>query len=237
MQMPKSATQEKIAKEVVVVFSGGQDSTTCLYLAKRDFEIVHAITFDYGQRHATEIEAAKAIANLAGVKHVVVDLKCLGVLSASALTRPEIDVTCLPGQLPSTFTPGRNLVFLTLAASYAISHNIDWLVTGVCQTDYSGYPDCRYETMNALEETIRLGNDRPNFHIYTPLMALTKAETVDLAYGMRTGFGPYLGAWDALAWTVTCYHGKRPGCGECPACVLRAKGFAEAGRYDPAVRA
>lgn len=214
----------------VVVLSGGQDSTTCLYWAKRHFEKVYALTFGYGQRHVSEISAAEEIARDAGVPWKLVSLSALAALSPSALTRPAIPVSPAGGHqgLPSTFVPGRNLVFLSLAAAYAISLGSDSVVTGVCETDYSGYPDCRRETLDVLESAIALGNALSKFRILTPLMRLTKADTVRLARDL----GP--GCERALRKTVTCYHGRRPGCGSCPACVLRARGFAEAGITDPA---
>jgi len=217
----------------VVVLSGGQDSTTCLFWAKERYAEVKALTFFYGQRHSSEIDAAEEIATLAGVEWTIANLNALGQLSKSALTRPEIEVKADGGLggLPSTFTPGRNLVFLTLAASFAISHGIHRLVTGVCETDYSGYPDCRRNTIDALQEAIRLGNDAPDFQIVTPLMSLSKKDTVELAREVRDREV----CWRALALSVTCYNGKRPGCGKCPACELRAKGFKEAGLADPAM--
>jgi 7-cyano-7-deazaguanine synthase len=217
--------------KAIVVFSGGQDSTTVLFEAIADCgaDNLVALTFDYGQRHRSEVRAAREIAALANVRHVVADARVLGELAISAQTSNAIDVAPDGGlnNLPTTFTPSRNLVFCTLASSYAISRGIDLLYLGVCQTDYSGYPDCRRVTIDALETAIRLGNDLPDFHILTPLMRLTKAETVQLAQQL----GPK--CLTALALSVTCYHGKRPGCGTCPACELRAKGFAEAGIADP----
>ncbi|MEX0828602.1 MAG: 7-cyano-7-deazaguanine synthase, partial [Haliea sp.] len=128
--------------------------------------------------------------------------------------------------LPNTFVPGRNIIFLTFAAALAFQKGIEHLVTGVAQTDYSGYPDCREETITALEKTINLGMET-EFQIHTPLMHLSKAETVRLARDV--------GALEAMADTQTCYQGKRPPCGECPACELRAKGFKEAGIRDPLI--
>ncbi len=132
------------------------------------------------------------------------------------------------GELPNTFVPGRNLVFLTFAAAFAWQRGITNLVTGVAQTDYSGYPDCRQETIDALVPALNLGMER-EFTIHTPLMDLSKKETVELARD--------LGALDAMALTHSCYNGKRPPCGECPACRLRAKGFEEAGIGDPLMAA
>lgn len=217
--------------KALVVLSGGQDSVTCLYWAKQKFDEVETITFDYGQRHNSEIEAAVWISGRADVGvRTLLDLRPYGACVSSALTDKSIPVDASGGVggLPSTFTPGRNLVFLTVAASVAVSKGIYDVVTGVCQTDYSGYPDCREETIKSLEATINLGigAEKP-VTIHTPLMHMTKAETVKLAQSLP-------GCMDALARTVTCYHGKRPGCGECPSCILRAKGFKEAGVADPA---
>jgi 7-cyano-7-deazaguanine synthase len=218
--------------DAVVVFSGGQDSTTVLCKAIKELGVdrVCALTFDYGQRHATEIAAAREIAAALEVEHLVVPLDALRVLSPSAQTRPGIDVAASGGLggLPSTFTPSRNLTFIALASAYAIGRGARKLYLGVCQTDYSGYPDCRREFIDLMEKTVASGNGIERFEIITPLMNLTKAETVQLA--------AELGCVDILEHTVTCYHGERPGCGKCPACLLRAKGFAEAGVIDPATR-
>ncbi len=214
--------------KAVVVFSGGQDSTTCLAWAQQRFDEVFALSFDYGQRHKqAELEAAHAIAERCGVPHQVADLSAYGALAPSALTKPEINVAADGGLggLPSTFTPGRNLVFLTVAAAFAIGRGAHDLVTGVCQTDYSGYPDCRRETVDAIELAVQLGTEVNDFTIHTPLMFLTKAESVKLA--------AELGALPLLGMSHTCYHGARPACGKCPACELRLKGFAEAGIPDP----
>ncbi len=157
-------------------------------------------------------------------------LACLPIdtfaaLGGDALTDDSVAVPVGEEQgLPSTFVPGRNLIFLTFAAAYAYQRNIEHLVTGVAQTDYSGYPDCRERTIDALQKAIRLGMES-DLHIHTPLMFLSKRETVELARD--------LGALHAMALTHTCYNGRRPPCGECAACRLRAKGFAEAGVEDP----
>lgn len=219
----------------LVVLSGGQDSTTCLYWAKQNFDEVLGITFDYGQRHKVELEAARTIGKLAGLKHHrFVDLRGYGELSPSSLTHHEQLVSAKRDDgLPSTFTPGRNLVFLTVAASYALAVGAKDVVTGVCQTDFSGYPDCRDDTMRALEAAINLGVEpgRPvglAIRIHTPLMWMTKAESVRLARRLP-------GCWEALTHTVTCYVGDVPGCGECPSCLLRVRGFEVAGEQDPAL--
>jgi 7-cyano-7-deazaguanine synthase len=223
-------------EKAVVVLSGGQDSATCLLWALRarengalragDYE-VKALSFDYGQRHRVELDAAKKLSAVLGVEHEVLELGALNKAAPSALTREQIDVKADGGLggLPSTFTPGRNLVFLTVAASYAIARGARTLITGVCQTDYSGYPDCRRDTIDALERAINLGNGIEDFSIKTPLMYLTKAETVELAASLE--------GLDLMGLTHTCYLGKQPACGKCPACLLRLKGFAEAGFTDP----
>ena len=215
--------------QALVVLSGGQDSTTCLYWALDKFgsNAVEAITFDYGQRHRVELGCAARVAEFAGVTHKVMPIDTFAALGGNALTDRNIGVqkdVDLETGLPNTFVPGRNIVFLTFAAAYAWQRNIEHLVTGVAQTDYSGYPDCRQETIEALQLTIRLGM-ASNVVIHTPLMSLTKKETVLLARD--------LGALEAMALTHTCYDGRRPPCGECPACELRARGFNEAGIEDP----
>ena len=211
----------------VVVLSGGQDSTTCLYWALERFgrANVRALTFDYGQRHRIELEAARRVAALAGVPHEILPIDTFSALGGNALTAADIPVGEMPDDgLPNTFVPGRNLIFITFAAAYACQLDIDEIVTGVAETAYSGYPDCRDETLRALQRAISLGMER-NFVLHTPLMFLGKKETVELAVR--------LGAMEAMALTHTCYRGRRPPCGTCPACRLRARGFADAGVRDP----
>jgi len=215
----------------LVVLSGGQDSTTCLYWALERFGSgrVAAVTFDYGQRHRIELTCAAQVAAQAGTPHTVLPINTFAVLGGNALTDANIAVKTgvdAHTQLPNTFVPGRNLIFLTFAAALAYQQDIHHLVTGVAQTDYSGYPDCRQTTLQALEQAIRLGMDC-DIALHTPLMFKSKAETVLMARD--------LGALPALANTHTCYHGQQPPCGKCPACVLRAKGFAEAGIPDPLI--
>jgi 7-cyano-7-deazaguanine synthase len=217
----------------LVVLSGGQDSTTCLYWALHRFgrDRVSAITFDYGQRHRAELACAARVASVAGVPQVCLPIDTFTALGGDALTDAGIAVTDEPDErsgLPNTFVPGRNLIFLTFAAAWAWPRRIGNLVTGVAQTDYSGYPDCRAATLESLEGTLSLGMDTA-IRIHAPLMHRSKKETVELAVE--------LGALAALADTHTCYRGKRPPCGACPACRLRAKGFAEAGIADPLLAA
>lgn len=218
--------------EALVILSGGQDSTTSLYwaLARFGSQAVASLTFDYGQRHRIEIESARDVAAFAGVPNVVLPIDTFAALGGNALTDADVAV---PGAterhegLPATFVPARNVIFLTFAAAFAWPRGISHLVTGVAQTDYSGYPDCRRETIDALQKTLSLALER-EINIHTPLMNLSKRQTVLLA--------SELGALGAMALTHTCYHGRRPPCGECAACKLRANGFAEAGIEDPLVR-
>lgn len=205
----------------VVVFSGGQDSTTCLVQALEEFDEVHAITFDYGQRHRQEIEVAKSLAIELGVSaHKVMDVGLLNELAVSALTRDNILVSndLDDNGLPNTFVPGRNILFLTLAGIYAYQIYAKTIITGVCETDYSGYPDCRDEFVKAMNSSLVLGMDR-ELEIRTPLMWLDKAETWAMA-----------DQYQALSFvkekTLTCYNGIiGDGCGDCPACHLRKNGL------------
>ncbi len=221
------------AQKALVVLSGGQDSTTCLYWALDRFGkgSVSSLTFDYGQRHRIELDSARRVASHAGVPIVRLPIDTFAALGGDALTDASIGVESEVDEgsgLPSTFVPGRNIIFLTFAAAYAWRHDIGNLVTGVAQTDYSGYPDCRENTIRSLEQTLRLGMES-DIRIHAPLMRLSKKETVELAVR--------LGALDAMALTHTCYNGVRPPCGECPACILRARGFKEAGVEDPLLTA
>ncbi|MEH7438450.1 7-cyano-7-deazaguanine synthase QueC [Neobacillus drentensis] len=207
--------------KALVVFSGGQDSTTCLFWALKNFNEVEVVTFDYNQRHSLEIECAKSIANELGVKHHILDMALLNQLAPSALTRDDIDVKDgEEGGLPSSFVPGRNLVFLTFAGILASQIGAKHIVTGVCETDFSGYPDCRDIFVKSLNVTLNLSMDS-QFVIHTPLMWIDKAETWKLA--------DELGALEFVREkTLTCYNGViADGCGECPACKLRKRGLDE----------
>ncbi len=205
-------------KKAVVVFSGGQDSTTCLFWAKKHFDEVEAVTFDYNQRHRLEIDVATSIAKELDVPHTVLDMSLLNQLAPNALTRSDIAIEQKEGQLPSTFVDGRNLLFLSFAAVLAKQKGARHLVTGVCETDFSGYPDCRDVFIKSLNVTLNLAMDY-EFVIHTPLMWLNKAETWKLA--------DELGALEFVRHkTLTCYNGIiADGCGECPACVLRKRGL------------
>lgn len=218
-----------MSNSCVVVFSGGQDSTTCLFWAKQNFQNVIALTFDYGQRHRIELESAQTICEKYSIPQVVLPINTFQVLGGNSLTDSSIPVENAPNanSLPNSFVPGRNLIFMTFAAAFAWQKNIQDLVTGVCETDFSGYPDCRLHTMQALQESISLGMDA-KFRIHTPLMHLDKKATVLLA--------KQVGALEALAYSHTCYNGEFPPCGHCPSCQLRAKGFAEALLVDPLIQ-
>ncbi|MDM5211201.1 7-cyano-7-deazaguanine synthase QueC [Peribacillus sp. RS7] len=209
----------KKKEKAVVVFSGGQDSTTCLFWAMERYEEVEAVTFDYNQRHSLEIECAQKIANELGVNHHILDMSLLNQLAPNALTRSDIAVEDgEDGELPSTFVPGRNLLFLSFAGVLASQIGAKHIVTGVCETDFSGYPDCRDVFIKSLNVTLNLSMDQ-SFVIDTPLMWLNKEETWELA--------DQLGAFDFVREkTLTCYNGIiSDGCGDCPACKLRKKGL------------
>ncbi|MDZ4375145.1 MAG: 7-cyano-7-deazaguanine synthase QueC [Phenylobacterium sp.] len=220
----------------LVLFSGGQDSTACLAWALSRYDRVETLGFDYGQRHAVELSARQAVrARLAGQfpawaarlgEDHMLDIRSFGAIGETAMTtQRSIEIT--DKGLPSTFVPGRNLVFLTYAAAVADRRGLNVLVGGMCETDFSGYPDCRRETMDAMERTLNLGMEQ-GFRIETPLMWMTKAQTWALAQG--------LGGEPLVAITVedshTCYRGERGaahawgyGCGTCPACELRQRGY------------
>lgn len=204
----------------VVVFSGGQDSTTCLFWALERFDNVIAVTFDYGQRHRLEIDCAKEIAADLGVEHHVLDMALLNQLAPNSLTRDDIPVESAKeeGELPNSFVPGRNLLFLSFAGVLAQVKGCDHIVTGVSQTDFSGYPDCRDNFIKSLNVTLNLAMDH-HFQLHTPLMWIDKADTWEMA--------DQLGQLDYIREkTLTCYNGiKGSGCGTCPSCLLRQKGL------------
>lgn len=207
--------------EAIVVFSGGQDSTTCLFWALERFKHVEAVTFNYNQRHSLEIDCARTIASDLNIAHTILDMSLLNQLTANALTRPAMAIT--PGEqgnLPSTFVDGRNLLFMSFAAILAKQKGLHHIVTGVCETDFSGYPDCRDVFIKSLNVTINLAMEYP-FVIHTPLMWLNKAQTWELADQM--------GRLDYIRTkTLTCYDGVMgEGCGQCPACKLRNNGLAQ----------
>ncbi len=208
-------------EKALVIFSGGQDSTTCLFWAIRHFKEVVAVTFDYGQRHIAEIQCAKAIADELGVEHHVLDMALLNQLAPNSLTRTDIPVDeSIPDgkTTPNSLVEGRNMLFLTFAAIMAKTKDIRHLVTGVCETDFSGYPDCRNVFIQSLNVTLNLSMDY-QYVIHTPLMWLDKAQTWQLADEMER--------LDYIRTkTLTCYNGIiGDGCGHCPACTLRRNGL------------
>jgi 7-cyano-7-deazaguanine synthase len=220
----------------LVLFSGGQDSTTCLALALSKYERVETIAFDYRQRHSVELEARLRVleqiklqfpqwAHKLGEDHLL-DLGVLGQVSETSLTR-DVAFKMESSGLPNTFVPGRNLLFLTLAAALAYRRDLQVMVTGVCETDFSGYPDCRDDTMKAMQLALSLGMDK-RFLIETPLMWIDKADT----WALAASLGGRQLVDLIVEHTHTCYLGDRQhrqawgyGCGTCPACDLRAKGY------------
>ena len=221
----------------LVLFSGGQDSATCLAWALERYQRVETSAFDYGQRHRIELQARLRVLEEIGARFPhwaarlaedhELDLSVLGQVSETSLTR-ETEIRMEQSGLPNTFVPGRNLMFLTLAAALAYRRGLDVIVAGVCETDYSGYPDCRDDTIKAMQVALSLGMDR-RFVLETPLMWIDKAATWRLAEQLG---GPELVAL-IVEHTHTCYLGERGqrhdwgyGCGQCPACALRAQGWA-----------
>ncbi len=220
----------------LVLFSGGQDSTTCLAWALERFERVETVGFDYGQRHRVELECRQEVlsrieniksewSDKLGDDHML-DLSVLGAISDTALTS-DTEIKMLESGLPNTFVPGRNIVFLTMASALAYRRGLGTIVLGVCETDYSGYPDCRDDTMKSVQVALNLGMEA-RFNIVTPLMWLDKAETWELS--------KRIGGWELneliIEHSHTCYKGNRTkrhvwgyGCGECPSCKMRRTGF------------
>ena len=225
-----------MASSALVLFSGGQDSTVCLAWALARYDHVETVGFDYGQRHAAELtQRVKILAVLRGRPEyasklgpdAVLKLPGLGEISDTALTR-DTEITFAASGLPTTFVPGRNILFLSYAAALAYRRGITTLVGGMCETDFSGYPDCRRATLDALVQALSLGLDRP-ITIETPLMAIDKAGT----WAMAQELGGTALIDLIIEDTHTCYLGDRSkrhawgyGCGTCPACALRAKGWA-----------
>lgn len=209
-------------KKALVLMSGGQDSTTCLFWAKKNFKSVEAIGFNYGQRHNLELQLAGEIAKSSAINYYVAQISTLTDVAKNALTVSSIDVeeAIKDGNPPNTLVEGRNMLFLTYAAIYAKTNGIADLVMGVSQTDYSNYPDCREQFIRSAENTLSLAMDF-QFTIHTPLMWRTKAETWQLADELGV-------LYIIKNKTLTCYNGIiGEGCGNCPACKLRRKGWDE----------
>ncbi|AFP85638.1 queuosine biosynthesis protein QueC [secondary endosymbiont of Heteropsylla cubana] len=216
-------------KRAVVVFSGGQDSTTCLIQAITQYDEVHCVTFNYGQRHREEIVvASKLVAKLGITSHKIFDMNILNNMTVSSLIQDKIPLISYENdtsQIPHTFVPGRNILFLTLAAIYSYQIESTVVITGVCETDFSGYPDCRNDFIKALNMAINLGMEY-ELSFITPLMWLSKAEIWALA--------DYYHQLNLIRYdTLTCYNGvKGDGCAQCQACHLRACGLSRY-REDP----
>ena len=221
-------------KKAVIILSGGLDSTTCMGMAlEQDYEL-YPITFDYGQKHHIEIENARSVAKYYSVskRHKVIKLGFLREFGGSALTDESIEVPvgeAAASEIPVTYVPGRNLLFLSIATSYAEATGADAIFIGVNALDYSGYPDCRPEFIHKFEEVIALatkvGVEGHGVQISTPLIELSKAEII--REGMRLKVPYHL--------TTSCYNGRAEACGQCESCRLRLKGFADAGLADPIV--
>ncbi|MBF0748541.1 7-cyano-7-deazaguanine synthase QueC [Mammaliicoccus lentus] len=206
--------------KALVVFSGGQDSTTCMFYAKENFKEVELVTFQYGQRHDLEIEVAENITKEQGLKHHILDMSLLSQLSPNALTDHNMEIENNEDGIPNTFVPARNLLFLSFAGALAYQIGAKHIITGVCETDFSGYPDCRDSFIKSMNLSLNLSMDK-DFVIHTPLMWLNKQETWALS--------DELGALDYVRErTLTCYNGViADGCGECPACILRNQGLSQ----------
>lgn len=206
----------------VVLFSGGQDSTTCLFWAKKHFKKVYALAFNYGQKHVHEIDLARNIAEKAKVEFHVIDAGFISSLGKSSLTDSSIkmDEEQPANSYPNTFVPGRNMFFISIAAVFARERNVNHIITGVSQADYSGYPDCRDSFIKSMNVTLNEAMDY-QFVIDTPIMWKSKAETWAMA--------DELGVFDLVRnETLTCYNGiKGNGCGHCPSCRLRKAGLDE----------
>lgn len=222
-------------KKAIVLLSGGLDSSTALYVAKKEgFDELYALTFEYGQKHDREIRSASAIAKAVGVKeHKIVRLM-LNAWKGSSLTDPDVviqDGNADRTDIPDTYVPARNMVFLSVAASYADALDITDIFIGVSEMDYSGYVDCREEFIRSMEQTINLGTvlgaeKKQKITIHAPFLRMTKADEVK--------WGTELGVDFSLTWS--CYRGGEKPCGTCDSCLLRARAFEEAGIVDPLVK-
>lgn len=211
-------------KKALVIFSGGQDSTTCLYWALNRYEEVEAISFRYGQKHSIELECAKNICNIENIKHTIIDISFLNTIVESALISNGNVNELNDKGLPSSFVPNRNQIFITLSHAYLQKIGGGDLIAGYCQTDFQGYPDCRRDFIDLIEKATNMGS-KSDIKIITPLMFLNKVETFELAEKESSLF-------EVINYSHTCYNGDRDnfnewgyGCGECPACKLRKEGY------------
>jgi 7-cyano-7-deazaguanine synthase len=217
-------------KKAVIVLSGGLDSTTCMGIAEEKGYELYPLTFHYGQRHNREVEQAKQVAEYYHAKeHRIVDISFLTEIGGSALTDDSIPVPTISkeGEIPSTYVPARNMIFLALASAYGEVIGAEVIYIGVSAVDFSGYPDCRPEFIDSMTNTINLATKQgitgTPTQIETPLMLLSKKETIEEGIRLQV---PY-------ELTTSCYKGEEVACGECESCTLRIKGFKEAGEKDP----
>lgn len=208
----------------LILLSSGQDSCTALCWAMEKFTDVFTISFDFGQTHKIELESARAISEKCNVAHEIIELQSIFKSTPQCALLSDAGEGSASEKFPSTFVPGRNLLFLNVASIHAFSRGIRNLVIGVSQLDYSGYPDCREEFIRSAEKTISLAMDE-EFKIHAPFLHMSKANEIRLMQK--------LGKLDLLTFTHTCYKGERPPCEKCDACVLRAKAFEEVGVEDP----
>lgn len=226
--------------KAVVILSGGQDSSTCALWAKEFFEGVGGVccvSFDYGQRHRLELEAAKQVSEILGLPHTILSCSFVSV-DSSPLTNPEAELETysdydsmdkiIGSRVEKTYVPHRNLTFLVHAASYAHSVGANALVVGVCEADNANYPDCRAEFVESAQRTLQLSLGDPSFRIEAPLLALSKSQSIAMALKYSQGE-------EVLSFSHTCYAGEYPPCGKCHSCVLRAEGFRQAGIQDPLI--
>lgn len=221
--------------KALVLLSGGQDSTTCLFWAKSQFTSVIGLTFDYGQRHSLELRAAEFIAAKAGIECIRINIGSI-LQGNSPLVNKEhavgeyASIDALPSGIEPTFVPARNILFLTIAANQAFIHGCASIVIGVSREDYEGYPDCRNEFIAHIEKSLSLGiyGEEGKIMVVAPLLFLGKKETVELAMSLP-------GCMEALAYSHTCYMNEFPPCGRCHSCLLRKRGFSVAGIQDPLV--
>jgi 7-cyano-7-deazaguanine synthase len=216
-------------KKALVVLSGGLDSTVCASIASKNYNKVYSLVYNYGQRHSKEIENAIKVSEHYGIEYKVIDLSFMNQLSTNALTNTDVELKkdgIIDDLIPSTFVAGRNLIFLSIATAFAYNNDISDIFIGVNAIDYSGYPDCRPEFISKAESAINAaieGAKKLKINILTPLLYLNKKEVVELGIANNA----------PLKLTTSCYNGKAKACGKCDSCVLRLKGFREAGISDP----
>ena len=221
----------KIKETVLVLFSGGQDSTTCLMQAREQYEKVEAITFDYGQKHSIELQSADNICGRFAIPITIIETAVFQQINHSALLEGSVENVNKSHEgninIPASFVPGRNLYFLTVACMLAYKKGIKIIMIGVSQEDYSGYPDCRQNALITLNQALCFGMDY-DIHISMPFISMTKVDEINIMMNLPDGK-------EALSMTHTCYNGQYPPCGVCNACKLRADAFKKSGFNDPLI--